>query len=67
MKFDYINHYLIGNFLYKYFNNLLPHVFINFFTKTFDVHEHYTRAVGGFRFSTLALIIVGFHFIVKVQ
>src|SRR6218665_3714477 len=45
MKFDCINHYLIGNFLLKYFNNLLPPVFINFFTKTIAVHEHYTRVV----------------------
>ena len=44
MKFDCINRYLIGHFLFKYFNNLLPPVFINFFTKTIDVHEHYTRA-----------------------
>ena len=41
-KFDCINRYLIGNFLFKYFNNHLPPVFINFFTKTIDVHEHYT-------------------------
>lgn len=47
MKFDCINRYLTGNFLFKYFNNLLPPVFTNFFTKTIDVHEHYTRAVSG--------------------
>jgi len=40
MKFDCINRYLTGNFLFKYFNNLLPPVFTNFFTKTIDVHEH---------------------------
>src|SRR6218665_3870132 len=47
MKFDCINRYLIGNVLFKYFNNLLPPVFTNFFTKTIDVHEHHTRAVCG--------------------
>src|SRR6218665_2614590 len=47
MKFDCINRYLTGNFLFKYFNNLLPPVFTNFFTITIDVHEHYTRAVSG--------------------
>src|SRR6218665_3666253 len=56
MKFDCINRYLIGSFLLKYFNSLLPPVFINFFTKTIAVHEHYTRVYCvGFRFSMLAL------------
>ena len=46
LKFEQINRYLIGLFMYKDLNELLPPMFQHCFTKRHDVHDHYTRASG---------------------
>src|SRR6218665_2782553 len=47
MKFESINIYLTGIFVYKYQNNHLPRTFLNYFVKITDKHDHYTRSVTG--------------------
>ncbi len=46
LKFEQINRYLIGLFMYKALNKLLPPMFQHYFTKRHDVHDYYTRASG---------------------
>src|SRR6218665_143885 len=43
LKFTNINIYLIGNFVYRFCNNLLPPYFNSFLIKIHVVHDHYTR------------------------
>ena len=33
----------LGVFMYKYYNDLLPKIFKDFFTQRSDVHNYYTR------------------------
>ena len=47
MKFDNINSYLTGTFIYKYRNNYLPVIFTNYFSKMVNTHDHYKRALEG--------------------
>jgi len=47
MNFANMNRYLVGKFMYKFVNNLLPESFLNYFIKTVDIHGHYTRSSGG--------------------
>lgn len=47
MKFDRVNYYQVGIFMYWYLHNLIPHSFIEYFTKVEDVHKHYTWFSGG--------------------
>src|SRR6218665_3683525 len=47
MKFESINIYLTGIFVYKYQNNHLPRMFLNYCVKITDRHDHYTRSVTG--------------------
>jgi len=47
MKFESINIYLTGIFIYKYQNNHLPIIFLNYFVKITDKHDYYTRFVTG--------------------
>ena len=47
MKFGNINTYLIGNFLYKYSNHLLPKEFSDYFNLRTEVHNHFTRFSDG--------------------
>src|SRR6218665_2774396 len=44
MKFGNINTYLIGNFLYKYSNHLLPKEFNDYFKPRTEVRNHFTRS-----------------------
>ena len=46
LKFQQINRYLIGIFMYKAINKLLPIMFQNFFVRRDEEHDHYTRASG---------------------
>src|SRR6218665_1085169 len=43
LKFTNINIYLIGNFVYRFCNNLLPPYFNSFLIKIHIVHDHYRR------------------------
>jgi len=45
MKFESINIYLTGIFVYKDQNNHLPKMFLNYIVKITDKHDHYTRYV----------------------
>ena len=47
IKFENINTYLMGLFVYKSVCNILPPSVQNYFIKRVDVHEHFTRASGG--------------------
>jgi len=47
MKFESINIYLTGIFVYKYQNKHLSKMFLNYFVKITDKHDHYTRSVTG--------------------
>src|SRR6218665_3270907 len=46
LKFEQINRYLTGLFMYKALNKHLPPMFQHYFTKRHDVHDYYTRASG---------------------
>ena len=50
MKFDKINRYLIGNFMYKCLPYIIlcqiPLSFKDYVTKRSDEHDHFTRAIG---------------------
>src|SRR6218665_2239525 len=48
LKFININIYLIGNFVYRLCNNLLPLYFNFFVIKIHVVHDHYTRSRDNF-------------------
>ena len=43
MKFDRVNNYQVGIFMYRHLHNMLPDSLIKYFTKVEDVHEHNTR------------------------
>src|SRR5688572_5355178 len=47
MNFENINSYQLGNFMYKFVNNLLPDSFSNYFTKVVEMHGHCTRSSSG--------------------
>src|SRR6218665_4045633 len=47
IKFENINTYLMGLFVYKSICKILPPSAQNYFTERVDVHEHFTRASGG--------------------
>lgn len=47
MRFENINRYLIGIFMYKFINNLLPHSSGRYFVRIGDLHGYNTRAAGG--------------------
>ena len=48
MKFDNINTYLIGNFMYRYSKEKVPELFYSFFIKNQDIHVHDTRSAQHF-------------------
>ena len=48
MKFDNINTYLIGNFMYRHSKERVPELFYSFFIKNQDIHVHYTRSAQHF-------------------
>ena len=48
MKFDNINTYLIGNFMYRYSKEKVPELFYSFFIKNQDIYVHDTRSVQHF-------------------
>ena len=43
------NDFLTAIFMYKYANNLLPHSFKNFFTRSSDIHSYCLRSADKFR------------------
>ena len=47
MNFENINRYQLGNFMYKFVNNLLPDSFSNYFTRVVEMHGHCTRSSSG--------------------
>ena len=47
IKFENINTYVMGLFVYQTVYNLLPPSVQNYFIKIIDFHEHFTRASGG--------------------
>jgi|SRR6218665_2853373 len=47
MKFECINIYLTGTFVYKVINKLLPEIFLSYFSKITDKHKYSTRATSG--------------------
>src|SRR6218665_151592 len=47
MKCESIDIYLTCIFVYKYQNNHLQRMFLNYFVKITDKHDHYTRSVTG--------------------
>src|SRR5688572_1537340 len=47
MNFENINRYQLGNFMYKFVNNLLPESFSKYFTKVVEMHGHCTRSSSG--------------------
>src|SRR6218665_2340085 len=53
----------------KAFNELLPPMFQNYFTKRHVVHDHYTRAFGSrsVTYNILEQIIEGFQYSARVQ
>ena len=48
MKFDNINTYLIGNFMYCHSKEKYPELFYSFFIKNRDIHVHDTRSAQHF-------------------
>ena len=48
MKFDNINTYLIGNFMFRHSKEKVPELFYSFFIKNKDIHVHDTRSVQHF-------------------
>ena len=48
MKFDNINTYLIGNFMYCHCTEKYPELFYSFFIKNQDIHVHDTRSAQHF-------------------
>ena len=43
------NDFLIAIFMYKYANNLFPHSFTNFFTRSSDIHSYCLRSADKYR------------------
>ena len=43
MKFENINKYLLGNFMYRYICGQVTDTFSSFFIKNNDIHSHNTR------------------------
>ena len=48
MKFENINKYRIGNFMYRYICSLVPDTFSSFFIRDKDIHSHNTRTADHF-------------------
>ena len=48
MKFDNINTYLIGDFVYRHSKETVPEFFYSFFIKNQDIHVHDTRSAQHF-------------------
>ena len=48
MKFEDINTYLIGNFMYRHSQCKVPELFHTFFVKNKDIHDHVTRSAQHF-------------------
>ena len=48
MKFENINKYLIGNFMYRYICGQVPDTFSSFFIRNNDIHSHNTRTADHF-------------------
>ena len=48
MKFDNINTYLIGNFMYRHSKEKVPELLYSFFIKNQDIHVHDTRSAQHF-------------------
>ena len=48
MKFEDINAYLIGNFMYRHSQCKVPELFHTFFVKNKDSHDHVTRSAQHF-------------------
>ena len=48
MKFENINKYLIGDFMYHYNCGKVPSIFSHFFNKNSDIHECNTRIADHF-------------------
>jgi len=68
MNFENINRYQLGNFMYKFVNNLLPESFSNYFTKVVEKHGIVQGLLLVICMSYMhALIIVDFLFVVMVQ
>ena len=53
MKFQNINKYLIGNFMYHYNCGKVPGIFSHFFNKNSDIHEYNTRIADHFHIPTV--------------
>ena len=43
LKIDQLYSYNIGLMMYKYYHNLLPSIFDDFFQKNSEIHSHLTR------------------------
>ena len=48
MKFEDINAYLIGNFMYRHSQCKVPESFHSFFCENKDIHDHVTRSAQHF-------------------
>ena len=47
LRFVDINRYLIACFMYRWYLNDVPDLFLDFFTPVSDVHSHFTRQSEG--------------------
>ena len=41
--------HITGMFMYKIYNHDIPHVYDDFFTYDYEVHDHVTRILNNFR------------------
>ena len=67
IKFENINTYLMGLFVYKSVYYLLRPSDQNYFIKRIDVHEHFTRASGVYQHNTRGLTTESLQSPVEVQ